>query len=44
MIVSSKLATRRELETIYGVKDAFDFAEIICVDAHNHATVNNPSK
>lgn len=44
MIVSSKLATFHELATIYGVKDVFDFAELICVDAHNHDTVNNASK
>jgi len=34
-IVSSGLATLHELQTVYGVKDAFDLAEVIRVDSHN---------
>lgn len=34
-IVSSKLATLNELWTVYGVEDAYDFLEIITINAHN---------
>lgn len=37
MVVSSKLATLVELDTVYGVRDLYDFLEIIMVDAHNKA-------
>ena len=35
MVVSSRLATLRELQTDYGVLDVYNLAEIISVDAHN---------
>ncbi len=35
MIVSRKLATLGELQTIYGTEDAYDLLEIITVDNHN---------
>jgi hypothetical protein len=41
-IVSSKLATLVELQTVLGVQDAYDLIEIISVDAHNHKVVNKP--
>lgn len=34
-IVSAKLATLAELKTVYGVKDAYDFLEIMIVDGDN---------
>lgn len=39
-IASSRLATWVELETVLGVKDAYDLLEIINVDAHNNRVVN----
>jgi hypothetical protein len=38
MIVSADKATLRELQTDYGLEDAYDLAEIILVDSHNRAT------
>lgn len=35
MIVSSEHATLNELQTVYGVRDAYDIAELISVDTHN---------
>ena len=37
MIVSRKLATLAELQTIYGLEDAYDLLEIIHVDNHNES-------
>jgi hypothetical protein len=39
MVVSSKLATLRELQTEYGVLDLYNLAEIITVDAHNRRAI-----
>jgi hypothetical protein len=36
MVVSSRLATLLELQTLYGVRDLYDLAEVVTVDAHNH--------
>lgn len=33
--MSSRLASRAELDTVYGMEDVYDFLEIIMVDAHN---------
>jgi hypothetical protein len=35
MIVSSRLATLHELDTVYGTEDMYALIEIITVDAHN---------
>lgn len=35
MIVSSEHATLNELQTVYGVQDAYNLAELIAVDVHN---------
>ncbi len=35
MVVSSQLATLRELQSDYGVMDLYNLAEIVTVDAHN---------
>lgn len=35
MIVSSGHATLNELQTVYGVRDAYDIVELINVDAYN---------
>jgi hypothetical protein len=34
-VVSARLATLHELQTVYGVKDLYDLLEIIAVDNYN---------
>ncbi len=34
-VVSSRLATLLELETVYGVEDTYLFLEVLTVDAYN---------
>lgn len=34
-LVSSKMASLHELQTVYGAEDAYDMFEIIGVDAYN---------
>lgn len=34
-IVSSGKATLHELQTVYGLADAYDLLEVLVVDAHN---------
>ena len=40
LVVSSKLATLHELDTVYGPRDFYNLLEIITVDAHNQAVAN----
>lgn len=40
IVIRSRLATRIELDTVYGVHDLYDFLEIIAVDANNEAVAN----
>ncbi len=35
MIVSSRVATLRELQTVYGLEDLYNLAEVVVVDRHN---------
>lgn len=44
MIVSADKATLSELQTVYGLEDAYNIGEIILVDSHNHAKVKQPRK
>lgn len=39
-MVSSRLATLAELQTIYGGEDLRNFLEVIMVDAHNRRVIN----
>ena len=39
-VVSSKLATLHELQTVYGAEDAYDLLEIATVDSHNQRLLN----
>lgn len=39
-VVSSRLATLHELETVYGMDDLHDFIEILAVDSHNQRIAN----
>lgn len=41
MIVSRKLATLYELQTVYGSNDAYDLLEIIAVDNHNEGVMSS---
>lgn len=34
-VISARLATMAELETVLGMEDVYDLLEIIAVDAHN---------
>ena len=34
-LVSARMATLHELQTVYGVQDAYDMLEVQTVDAHN---------
>lgn len=40
VIVGSRLATLHELQTIYGIEDAWDLLEIIMIDRHNEQLMN----
>ncbi len=41
-VVSSRLATLNELQTVYGVRDLYDMLEVINVDRYNTAVMNLP--
>jgi len=36
-VLSTKLATLHELQTVYGLEDAYDLLEVAMVDGHNLA-------
>jgi hypothetical protein len=36
MIISAGKATLHELQTIYGLEDAYNLAELVAVDSHNY--------
>jgi len=44
MIVSDGKATLYELQSVYGVLDAFNLAEVIGVDAHNRRKVSSGNR
>jgi hypothetical protein len=35
VVISSRLAKRHELQSIYGTRDLYDFLEIIAIDLEN---------
>lgn len=35
MILSARMATLHELDTVYGIEDAYRMIEVIQIDAHN---------
>lgn len=41
-VVSSRLATLTELQTVYGVRDLYDMLEVVNVDRYNTAVMNLP--
>lgn len=38
-LVSAKIATLTELQTVYGLEDAYDLLEVLTVDAHNRRQI-----
>lgn len=40
-VVSSRLASLHELDTIYGVADVYDMLEILAVDGYNQSVANS---
>jgi hypothetical protein len=40
-LISNRIATLHELDTIYGVQDAYDMLEILIVDGYNNANAIN---
>jgi hypothetical protein len=43
-LVSAKLATLHELQTVYGLEDAYNLLEILLVDRHNERVLNDRDK
>lgn len=43
-VISSKLATLYEIQTIYGSEDLFDLYEVVLVKLHNENVVYNRRK
>lgn len=41
-IVSRRLATLHELDTVYGTEDLHDLLEIMAIDTHNQNLLNKP--
>ena len=39
-VISARLATKVELDTVLSVEDVYDLLEIISVDAHNKRVAN----
>lgn len=39
-LISNKLATLHELDTVYSAEDAYLLLEVLTVDAHNRRVVN----
>lgn len=35
LVISAKLATLHEMQTVYGIEDLHDLAEIMAIDGHN---------
>jgi hypothetical protein len=43
-VISGKLATLYELQTVYGTEDVYDMLEILSVDARNRRIAAQPRK
>jgi hypothetical protein len=41
-VISSRLATKVELDTVLGSEDVYDLLEIVSVDAHNKNVASTP--
>jgi len=40
LLVSNKIATLAELDTVYGLEDAYNMLEILIVSSHNEMILN----
>ncbi|MDE1007003.1 MAG: transcription elongation factor GreA [Paraburkholderia fungorum] len=43
-VVSRRLATLHELQTVYGAEDLYNLLEVIAVDSHNERVLSKPRK
>lgn len=41
-VISARMATLHELDTVYGVEDLWSMLEIHSVDSHNQRVINQP--
>ena len=41
-LVSRRVATLCELQTVYSTQDAYELLEVVQIDAHNDAILNKP--
>ena len=39
-LLSKRMATLHELDTVYGVHDVYDMLEVVTIDAHNAALLS----
>lgn len=44
LLISSRIATLKELQTFYGLRDAYDLLEVLNVDMHNKQRVEEWQK
>ena len=44
MVVSHKMATLNELQTVYGLEDVYDMIEVILVDNHNQQVIERAAR
>lgn len=44
MIISLRMATLRELQTVYGIRDVYDMIEVAVVDAHNRRVLEERTR
>ena len=40
IVLSAKMATLHEMQTVYSIGDVYDMLEVINIDAHNQALAN----
>jgi hypothetical protein len=42
-LVSARMATLHELQSVYGMSAAYDLLEVLSVDRYNHVLLSMPS-
>lgn len=43
-VLSTRMATLHELDTVYGVEDVYDMLEVVSIDAHNQRVMNRKAE
>ncbi len=43
-VISSRMASLAELQTVYGVTDLYRMLEVLTVDAHNRRILSKPGR